>query len=147
MDSRNLEIQPEAIMAVVHRFTGTDTSFEWDGVLSKKYEGTSAKGTTGKVMIGNNEGAPYFIFRYFRIEPGGHSTLNDHHSHDHGVLILHGKALVTIEDQVYELNPRDIIYIKGLEHHSLAAHGDEPLGFLCVIANKEILTQLGVNPV
>ena len=134
-------------MAVVHRFTGTDTSYDWEDVVSTSFEGTSAKGASKKVLIGGNEGAPFFVFRYFRIEEDGHSTMNDYHSHDHGVFILHGKASVTVENIVYELNPRDIIYIKGLEHHFLEAVGDKPLGFLCVIANKDMLAQLGVQPI
>jgi quercetin dioxygenase-like cupin family protein len=129
-------------MAVVHRFTGTETSFDWEGVHSMKYDDGATRGASGKVMIGRDEGAPYFIFRYFNIQAGGHSTLRDYHFHDHGVMILHGKARVTIEDQIYELNPHDIIYIKSNEHHHLAAVGDEPMGFLCVIANKEMLGKL-----
>ena len=130
-------------MSVVHRFTGSDFSFDWEDVKSKQYPDGAAKGASGKIMIGRDEGAEYFVFRYFHIEPGGHSTLEDYHAHDHGVLILHGRALVTIEDKQYEVGPRDIVYISPLESHSLTTLGDDPLGFLCVIPNKDLLKDKG----
>ena len=129
-------------MGIVHHFNGEPSSFDWQEVKSVKYEDGAAKGASGKIMIGRNEGAPYFVFRYFRIEPGGHSTLDDHHAHDHGVMILHGRALVTLGDQKVGVGPHDLLYIPPWEHHSLATLGDEPLGFLCVIPNKEMLEKL-----
>ena len=132
-------------MSTVHRFTGSDYSFDWEGVKSKDYPDGAAKGASGKVMIGWDEGAEYFVFRYFHIEPGGHSTLEDYHAHDHGVMILHGRALVTIGDEQYEVGPRDIVYISPLVSHSLTTLGDEPLGFLCVIPNKDLLKDKGAT--
>ena len=129
-------------MSTVHRFCGTEGSFDWEDVLSKQYADGAAKGASGKIMIGKAEGAPHFVFRYFHIEPGGHSTLDDHHAHDHGVMILHGRAIVTIGDQKVEVGPRDIIYVEPWEHHSFATIGDEPLGFLCVIPNKQLLDSI-----
>jgi quercetin dioxygenase-like cupin family protein len=129
-------------MTTIHRFCGTESSFDWEDVLSKEYAVGASKGASGKVMIGKAEGAPHFAFRYFCIQPGGHSTLNDHHAHEHGVMILHGRALLTAGDQKIEVGPRDIVYIEPWEYHSFAALGDEPLGFLCVIPNKELLDSI-----
>jgi quercetin dioxygenase-like cupin family protein len=129
-------------MAVVHRFIGKENAFDWEDVHAKKYDDGAAKGASGKILIGRDEGAEHFVFRYFLIQPGGHSATRDHHAHVHGVMILHGKARVTVEDQVYDLNPRDLIFIKPWEHHDLAAIGDEPMGFLCVIPNKDMLSKL-----
>jgi quercetin dioxygenase-like cupin family protein len=133
---------PEKLkLGTLHRFIGTQDHFDWANVEPIHYEDGAAKGASGKILIGDNDGARNFVFRYFHIEPGGHSTLNDHHIHDHGVMILHGRALVTLEDGQYEVGPHDIIYIPPWEHHSLTALGDEPLGFLCVIPNKELLVK------
>lgn len=126
-------------MSTIHRFTGSDFSYDWENVRSKEYPDGAAKGASKKVMIGPEEGAEYFVFRYFNIQPGGHSTLEDFHAHDHGVLILHGRALVKVEDEQFEAGPRDIVYISPWVKHSLTTIGDEPLGFLCVIPNKELL--------
>ena len=129
-------------MSAIHRFNGTETAYNWETTLSKEYSGETSKDVSGKVIIGQNDGAGYFIFRYFCIGPGGHSTLDDYHAHDHGVYILHGHAVVTIEGNEFEVGPRDMIYISPLEHHHFITVGDEPLGFLCVIPNKEMLEKL-----
>ena len=129
-------------MSTIHRFRGTEDHFDWENVMSKQYSDGAAKGASGKILIGNTDGAEHFVFRYFCVDPGGHSTLQDYHAHDHGIMILHGHALLKVEDESYEVHPRDIIYIPPWEHHSLAALGDEPLGFLCVIPNKEMLSKI-----
>ena len=129
-------------MSAIHRYSGTEDHFAWEDVRSKKYPDGAAKGASGEIIIGDADGAEYFAFRYFHIEPGGHSTLQDYHAHDHGVMVLHGHALLSIEDEKHELKPRDIAYISPWVHHSLAALGDEPLGFLCVIPNKVMLAKL-----
>jgi quercetin dioxygenase-like cupin family protein len=126
-------------MATIHRFNGTEHCFDWENVRSIQYDSGAAKGVTGRILIGSDEQAPYFVFRYFHVAPGGHSMLNDYHAHDHGVLILHGRALVNVEGQEFELNPMDVIHIQSWEHHSLSTIGDQPMGFLCVIANKDLL--------
>ncbi len=129
-------------MSTVHKFQGTETSFDWENAIHKEYAEGAAKGASGKIMIGRDDGAEHFVFRYFRIEPGGHSTLNDYHAHDHGVMILHGSALLTLGEEQFELDPYDVVYIQPWEYHHLAALGDEPMGFLCVIPNKEMLAKL-----
>lgn len=132
-------------MSVIHRFTGTDTDFNWEDVLAKEFTNDTSKGASGKIIISAKDNAEYFVFRYIRIEPGGYSTFNDYHTHDHGIYILHGHAVVTIEGKDYELSPRDVIYISPLEHHYLKTVGDEPLGFLCLIPNKEMLKKLSAG--
>ena len=129
-------------MSSVHRFKGSAIDFDWENVPSIQFPEGRASKASGRIMIGKDDGAPYFVFRYFLIQPGGHSTLDDFHAHDHGVLILHGKARVVVEDLEYELGPNDVIYISPWERHSLTPIGNEPLGFLCVIPNKELLSQL-----
>jgi len=122
----------EESMGVVHRFQGEENAFDWEGVAEKAYEAPDVAGTTAKILIGPAEEAPHFRIRYFRIEPGGHTSL-DRHPHEHGVFILHGRALVLLGDDEAEAGPRDVIYVPGDEVHQFRAVGDEPLGFLCVI--------------
>jgi len=133
-------------MSTIHRFNGSSDHFDWENVEAREYAGEAVKGATGKILIGKNEGAEHFVFRYFCIEPGGHSTLNDYHGHPHGVMILHGKAVLSLEDKQYELSPRDVVFIGPWEHHSFATMGDDPLGFLCVIPSKELMDRLEKLP-
>lgn len=119
-------------MGIVHKYNGEEDAFDWEGVTEKLYQAADVKGTTAKVLIGPAEGAPHFRIRYFHIEPGGYTSLH-RHPHDHGVFILHGRALVLLGNNEVELGPRDVVYIPGDEVHQFRAIGDEPVGFLCVI--------------
>ena len=126
-------------MSKIHSFSGREQSYDWEDVIAKQYEDGAAMGASGKIMIGKEDGAQNFVFRYFLIQPGGHSTLDDRHAHDHGVMILHGRAVLMLGQEKYEVGPRDIIYISPWEPHSFETIGEDPLGFLCVIPNKDLL--------
>jgi quercetin dioxygenase-like cupin family protein len=119
-------------MGVVHRYTGEEGAFDWEGVTEKFYQAADVKGVTAKVLVGPAEEAPDFRIRYFRVAPGGCTSL-DQHPHDHGVFILHGRASVRLGEEEVEVGPRDVVYVPGDEVHQFRTLGDEPLGFLCVI--------------
>jgi|SRR5208283_4877719 len=123
-------------MSVVHRFTGEENNFNWEGTISRGYLKAGAGGGDGKVLIGKADGAQHFIIRYFRIEPGGWTAL-ENHPHDHGIFILHGRARVLLGNDEVEVGPRDAVYISSGEVHQLRPVGDEAFGFLCVIPPKE----------
>ncbi len=123
-------------MSVVHRFTGEEGNFNWEGAIPRGYVKATTKGADGKVLIGKADGARNFIIRYFRVEPGGWSAL-ERHPHDHGVVILHGRARIRLGGQVVEVGPRDAVYISPDEEHQLHTLGDEPLGFLCIVPPKD----------
>jgi quercetin dioxygenase-like cupin family protein len=119
-------------MGIVHRFQGEESAFDWEGVTEQTYEAADVVGTSAKVLIGPAEEAPHFRIRYFRVEPDGQTSL-DQHPHEHGVFILHGRASVQLGDDEVQVGPRDVVYVPGDEVHQFRAVGDEPLGFLCVI--------------
>jgi len=105
---------------------------DWEGVEEQRYDAPDVVGATGKVLIGPADNAPNFRMRYFRVEPGGNTSL-DHHPHEHGVFILHGQASVLLGDQEVTVGPRDVVFVPGDQVHQFRALGEEPLGFLCVI--------------
>jgi quercetin dioxygenase-like cupin family protein len=119
-------------MGIVHRFTGDEGTLEWEGVVDQRYDAADVVGTTARVLIGPAEGAPTFRIRYFRVEPGGNTSL-DQHPHEHGVLIVHGRASVILGEQEVTVGPWDVVYVPGHEVHQFRTLGNEPLGFLCVI--------------
>lgn len=121
-------------MGVIHRYKG---QFDWEGVSLSHYpSGKKVKGASVRWLIGRDEKAPNFALRYFEIEPGGWSAL-DEHAHDHGVMILRGEGLVLLDDGEFEVGFGDIVYIPPYEVHQFKNTGKEPLGFLCVIPPKE----------
>lgn len=119
-------------MAKLHRQIGKPQNLDWEGVQIKEYASTSARGVEGKVIIGPQDGEPNYYLRYFRVEPGGYTSL-DRHEHDHGVYVIHGRAEVLLGEKTVEIGPHDIVYIPGNEVHQFRVTGPEPLGFLCIV--------------
>jgi quercetin dioxygenase-like cupin family protein len=123
-------------MSVVHKFVGGPTDLKWDDVDIREY-GDEFEGVTRQIFVGPAEGSTNFHMRYFRLEPGTHSNL-ERHPHEHGVLILHGKARLQLNEEFVDVGQNDAIFISGNDLHQFVVQGDEPLGFLCVIKAKEI---------
>ena len=120
--------------AIVHRYKG---DFNWEGVYASLYPpDKEMKGVSIRWLIGDAEGAHNFALRYFEIEPGGWSSL-DQHTHDHGVVILRGQGNVLIGGAETQVSFGDVVYIPPREVHQLRNSGEEPLGFLCVVPARE----------
>jgi quercetin dioxygenase-like cupin family protein len=94
------------------------------------------EGVSVRWLIGPSERAANFALRYFEIEPGGWSSLDDH-AHDHGVLILRGQGRVLLGEEECQVGFGDVVYIPPHEVHQFRNIGEEPLGFLCVIPSRE----------
>jgi quercetin dioxygenase-like cupin family protein len=109
----------------------------WQDVPVRAYgpENSGADRATRQVLIGADENSPHFHMRYFAVQPGGHTSL-DQHAHDHGVYVLHGRARLHLGNAEHEIHTGDVIYIPGNEIHQFFALGDEPFGFLCVVPAK-----------
>ena len=122
-------------MGIIHR-QGTIENGElrWHDVPVQAYgpENSGADKATRQILIGKDENSPNFHMRYFAVQPGGHTSL-DQHAHEHGVYILHGRARLRLENNEHELNAGDVVYIPGNEVHQFFASGQEPFGFLCVV--------------
>ena len=130
-------------MSAFHRFIGEKNDFNWEGVDLTVFDGSDgSKYASRRLLITEErEDAKYFVFRYFKVLPGGSSTMFDKHAHDHGVLILHGHCKVKLNDEEFEAGPMDVVYISPNDVHHFIVEGDEPLGFLCVIPNKKLLAK------
>lgn len=128
-------------MSTIHRFIGEKNNFSWEDVDLTIFDGSDGSQNASRRLLitEEKEGAKYFVFRYFKIMPGGCSTMFDKHAHDHGVLILHGHCTVKLNDEEFHAGPMDVIYISPQDVHHFIVEGDEPLGFLCVIPNKKLL--------
>jgi quercetin dioxygenase-like cupin family protein len=126
-------------MSIIHRSaTAENGELRWQDVPVRAYgpENSSAQHATRQIMIGSEESSPHFHLRYFAVQPGGYTSL-DQHAHDHGVYILHGRARLRLGGEEHEVNAGDVVYISGNEVHQFFTLGEEPLGFLCVVpANR-----------
>jgi len=125
-------------MGTIHRFKQIeDGEMRWHDVPVRAYgpDNSGADRATRQVLIGTGESSPNFHLRYFAVQPGGHTSL-DQHPHEHGVYVLHGRALLRSGSNEYELNTGDVVYIAGDEVHQFFTSGQEPFGFLCVVPAK-----------
>src|SRR5262249_19742804 len=99
-------------MSTIHRSsTSADSELRWQNVPVCAYgpENSGANRATRQVLIGNEEDSPHFHLRYFAVQPGGYTSL-DQHAHDHGVYILHGRARLRLGDEEYVINAGDVVY-------------------------------------
>jgi S-methyl-1-thioxylulose 5-phosphate methylthiotransferase len=125
-------------MAIIHHFNQIENGeLRWQDVSVRAYGpgNSDADRATRQVLIGIDEHSPNFHMRYFAVQPGGHTSL-DQHAHDHGVYILHGRANLRAGGKEHELSPGDVVYIPGNEVHQFFTAGEEPLGFLCIVPAK-----------
>ena len=125
-------------MGIIHHLKSTeDGELRWQDVPVSAYGADDSKAdrATRQILVGMEEQAPHFHMRYFAVQPGGYTSL-DQHAHDHGVYMLHGRALLHLGDQEHELQTGDVVYIPGNEVHQFFTIGDEPFGFLCVVPAK-----------
>ena len=117
-------------MGIIHRYAG---DFDWEGVELGTYPpGKEIKGVTVRWLIGPREDAPHFAIRYFEVQPGGYTSL-DQHAHDHGVVVMRGRGRVRLGDKEFAIAPHDVVYVPGNEVHQFHNAGDEPFGFFCTI--------------
>ena len=115
--------------------------YGWDGVDVLAYkQGGPYQGVTRQILFEGQDALPA-QWRYFEVEPGGHSTL-ERHAHLHNVLILRGRGQCLVGDQVHDIGEHDLIHVPSLAWHQFRAAADAPLGFLCLVAAERDRPQL-----
>jgi len=122
-------------MGIIHRQDKMENGeLRWHDVAVRAYgpENSGADRATRQILIGTDENSPNFHMRYFAVQPGGYTSL-DQHPHEHGVYVLHGRARLCLGTDDHELNAGDVVYIPGNQVHQFFASGQEPFGFLCVV--------------
>ncbi len=98
---------------------------------------SNAIGVYRKWLISPRHGSLNFAIRLFRIEKGGLSP-PDSHDWEHGVVVLSGSGLVTLDGKEYEIKPGTFIFIPPNTKHSFRQKGEEDLTFICVIPAKAV---------
>ena len=74
-------------------------AFGWENVPVLSYkEGGPYKDVTRQILFEGAETLPV-QWRYFEVQPGGHSTL-ERHEHIHWVLILRGRGACLVGDEI-----------------------------------------------
>lgn len=88
-----------------------------------------------QVLISAEE-APHFALRRFRISPGGFIPLHTN-TVEHEQYVLQGRARLDIDQQTYEVQAGDVVFIPAGAPHRYQNLGEEDFEFLCLIPNQE----------
>ena len=116
-------------------------AYGWENVPVLSYkEGGPYKDVTRQILFEGAESLPV-QWRYFEVQPGGHSTL-ERHEHIHWVLILRGRGACLVGDEITDIAEHDLVEIAPLQWHQFRAAEDAPLGFLCLVAAERDRPQL-----
>jgi len=94
-----------------------------------------AVGVKMRVLLGEPEGVPNFVLRYFHVEPGGASPRHSH-TWEHEVYVLEGGGSVFEGDKEHKISPGDAVLVPPNQEHQFKASNTEPLVFLCIIPKK-----------
>jgi len=98
---------------------------------------SNAIGVYRRWLISPRCGSLNFAIRLFRIEKGGLSP-PDSHDWEHGVVILSGRGIVTLDEEKYEVRPGMFLFIPPKTKHSFKQTGDDDLIFICVIPGNAV---------
>jgi mannose-6-phosphate isomerase-like protein (cupin superfamily) len=116
-------------------------AFGWENVPVLSYkEGGPYKDVTRQILFEGADSLPV-QWRYFEVQPGGHSTL-ERHEHIHWVLILRGRGACLVGDEITDIAEHDLVEIRPMQWHQFRAAEDAPLGFLCLVAADRDRPQL-----
>jgi ribulose-bisphosphate carboxylase large chain len=111
--------------------------FTWKGIKVKGYKagGDDWSNIVRQGLIGDRGETAKFHLRYFEIAPGGYSSF-ERHRHEHVVIGIRGRGMVTLHKRTSEVRYLDVIYINPETPHRLSNPFDEPFGFFCIVNAK-----------
>ena len=95
----------------------------------------AAPGVTMRVVIGPEQGAPYFNMRIFEVQPG-HATPFHSHWWEHEVLVLAGQGVVRGEESEAPVGQGSTVFVPGGEMHQFRNAGDDVLRFACLVPQE-----------
>lgn len=96
------------------------------------FDNEVAKGVTGRVAIGRDDGAPNFCMRMFDLAPGGHTPRHSH-EWEHEIFFHAGQGEVFSNGSWEPVQAGFAVFVPGGEEHQIRNAGDTPLTFLCLI--------------
>lgn len=112
------------------------TDFHWDGVERKHYktDTTNFDGVSRYSLLGeaDDEWELNMQTRYFEIEAGGYTSL-EQHRHPHSVVIIRGSGTVILGNEVHSIGLYDVVFVSPETLHQFHADQGDALGFICIV--------------
>ena len=126
--------------------------FDWNHITpaDDKPSDDSWKGVSRRVFVGETGESTQFHLRYFEIEQGGYTTL-EQHEHEHAVVVMRGQGCAIVGCKEIPMKFGDVIYVSPNDAHQFRNDDSlEPFGFLCVvnaIRDRPRLAEQGYCPI
>jgi quercetin dioxygenase-like cupin family protein len=92
----------------------------------------AVEGVTMRVVIGPDQGAPYFTMRVFEVQPG-HATPLHSHWWEHEVFVLSGHGVANNGQAEIPIGHGSTVFVPGGDRHQFRNTGQDLLRFVCVV--------------
>ena len=99
---------------------------------ARVFDTDPAKGVTGRVVIGERDGAKNFCMRTFEITTGGHTPKHSH-EWEHEIFFHQGEGEVFKDGAFVPVKSGDVVFVPGGEEHQIRNTGESDLVFVCLI--------------
>ncbi len=108
-----------------------------DKVEKVRVDMEGAKDAYKQVPVGKNDGAPFFSFRVFTIEPGGHTTFHTH-PFEHVNYVIRGRGVLVTEGGAERpVAEGDFVLVLPNEPHQYRNKAeDHPLVLICAVPKE-----------
>ncbi len=99
---------------------------------SRVFDTLPAKGVTGRIVIGQADGASHFCMRVFELTSDGH-TPRHVHDWEHEIFVHSGEGSVYRGGEWASIRAGSVIFVPPGEEHQIKNTGNAPLVFVCLI--------------
>ena len=113
-------------------------NYVWEGIPKVDYkpcdpgQPQTFSATDRQTLVGPGNDTAFHL-RYFECAVGGYSSL-EKHQHVHVVVCMRGHGTVVVDNEVYQVEPYDLVVIPPWAKHQLINTSDtEPFGFFCTV--------------
>ena len=110
------------MMKIIHYTDATPQSFD----------GEQVRGVTGRVVVGQTDGAANFCMRVFELSPEGF-TPRHQHEWEHEIFFHSGEGEVYQNGEWQTVKPGSVVFIPGNELHQIRNRSAGKLVFACLI--------------
>jgi quercetin dioxygenase-like cupin family protein len=104
----------------------------YSDVQSTYFDSEIAKGVTGRVLIGKEDGADNFCMRIFQLSKDGYTPRHSH-EWEHEIFVHSGSGAVYNKGEWIHVESGYSIFIPSNEEHQIKNTGDVPFAFICII--------------
>ena len=96
------------------------------------FDGGAAQGVTGRILIGQEMGAPNFCMRLFELAPNGH-TPSHTHDWEHEIFFHEGQGEILANGAWECVKKGSVAFVPGGTPHQIKNTSPVPLTFVCLV--------------